>query len=258
MPTMLQAHHWLQRWDRQQESYLPEREKRFAVIAEVVAWAVGRSDPTIVDLGAGPGSLSVRLLDRFPGASVVAVDADPLLLGLAATAYPDRPGLRLVRHDLRDPQWHQALDLHEPADAVVSTTALHWLTAPQLADVYRRSSNLLNPGGVLVNGDHLHDGPHRPRLDTLTRHIAQARLAPHGASQAEDWDQWWQAVANAPELEQLNQARAAAPVEHSSPDVPDLDEHITLLRAAGFAEVGTVWQHGNDRVLVALRSPVED
>ena len=26
-----------------------------------------------------------------------------------------------------------------------------------------------------------------------------------------------------------------------------------LVRRAGFAEVGTVWQHGDDRVLVAVR-----
>lgn len=45
----------------------------------------------------------------------------------------------------------------------------------------------------------------------------------------------------------------ARPLEHSEHDVPTLREHLRLLRAAGFAAAGTVWQHGLDRVLVAVR-----
>ena len=76
---------WLERWDAQQRTYVPEREERFAVIADVVA-AVAGDRPRVLDLGCGPGSLSLRLLDRLPGASVVAVDADPVLLTLGRRA----------------------------------------------------------------------------------------------------------------------------------------------------------------------------
>jgi len=74
MPTVQQARHWLDRWDRQQEFYLADREERFAVIADVVEAACG-AEPLVVDLGVGPGSLAVRLLDRLPGARVVGIDA---------------------------------------------------------------------------------------------------------------------------------------------------------------------------------------
>ena len=104
MPTVQEARHWLDRWDRQQEFYMVDREERFAVIADVVEATCG-PEPLIVDLGVGPGSLSIRLLDRMPRARVVGIDADPLLLGLARTAYGDRRGLRLVDHDLRLPGW---------------------------------------------------------------------------------------------------------------------------------------------------------
>ena len=253
MPTTLQARNWMERWDQQQEFYIADREERFAVIADVVTAVVRRPDPLIVDLGAGPGSLSVRLLDRIPAASVVAVDADPLLLGLARAAYGDRAGLRIVSHDLRTTGWVSALALPRPADAVVSTTALHWLTRPQLAEVYRDCGELLQAGGVLVNGEHLAEASHRPRLGRLTRRIAAARAARVGANHTEDWDAWWDAVGSAPELAELISERGAHPLDHSVTDVPTLDDHIALLRQARFAEVGTVWQHGDDRVLVALR-----
>ena len=56
-----------------------------------------------------------------------------------------------------------------------------------------------------------------------------------------------------PELAELRADRPARPVEHQVPDLPSLADHLRLLRAAGFVEVGTVWQHGDDRVLVGLR-----
>lgn len=60
-------------------------------------------------------------------------------------------------------------------------------------------------------------------------------------------------MGSAPELADLISQRGARPLEHSVPDVPTLDDHIALLQQARFAEVGPVWQHGDDRVLVALR-----
>lgn len=251
------ARRWLERWDRQQECYIPDREERFAVMADVVAVAVERPDPLIVDLGAGPGSLSVRLLDRIPRATVVAVDADPFLLGLARAAYGDRSGLRIVDHDLRDPGWVEALELPRRPDAFVSTTALHWLTRDQLVEVYRRCAAAAAPGSVLVNGDHMHEPfTTRPRLHALSEHVARqrsARVGLAGHAGHEDWDTWWAAVAAAPELAELRGARGARPIQHSVPEEPSLDEHADLLRAAGFTEIGTVWQHGDDRVLVAVR-----
>src|SRR6266699_978348 len=125
---------WVDRWDAQQQVYLPDREERFTVLIDAVQECAGRPDPLVLDLGCGPGSLAVRLLDRIPAANVVAVDADPLLLALgrAACAAPDRP-----------------------ADAAVSTTALHWLPPDALAAMYAEVASVLRPGGLVLNGDHL-------------------------------------------------------------------------------------------------------
>ncbi|MGI8880016.1 MAG: class I SAM-dependent methyltransferase [Jatrophihabitans sp.] len=253
MVTQVQARSWLDRWDRQQEETIPDREERFIVIGDVILAAIARPDPLVLDLGAGPGSLSVRLLDRLPAAQVVAVDADPLLLGLARAAYGDRPGLRVVDHDLRQDGWVGALQLDRAPDAIVSTTALHWLTRPQLAGVYASCGELLAGGGVFVDGDHLFDAPTRPRLHDVAHAVRAARIERVGLSGGEQWSAWWSAVGSAAELADLVGARGARPLEHTVPDAPGVDEHMALLSAAGFTEVGTVWQHGDDRVLVALR-----
>src|SRR5580658_4938553 len=97
------ARDWIDRWDRQQEVYMPDREERFTALIDAVEAGAGRPDPLVLDLGCGPGSLSVRLLDRIPAASVLAIDADPLLLALGQAAYAGRPGLRFAEGDLRTP-----------------------------------------------------------------------------------------------------------------------------------------------------------
>ena len=253
MPTRTAARSWLDRWDRQQEFYMVDREERFTVIADVIASVVDRPDPLIVDLGCGPGSTSVRMLDRLPGAEVVGLDADPFLLGLARAAYDDRPGLRFVDHDLRTPGWVEALTLERPVDAVVSTTALHWLVRDELAAVYVECGRLVRPGGLLVDGDHFFDGPAAPGLTRLNEQVREARARRVGLDRPEEWTGWWEAARQAPELRDLTADQAPRPLDHSVPEPPTLAEHVELLHAAGFGEVGTVWQHGDDRVLVALR-----
>ena len=93
MPELDQvsAQRWIDRWERQQEVALPDREERFTALIDAVADGTGRADPLVIDLGCGPGSLSVRLLGRLPRATVVAVDADPVTLTLGRTAYAGRP-----------------------------------------------------------------------------------------------------------------------------------------------------------------------
>src|SRR4029077_15223279 len=72
---------WLARWDAQQQRHIPDREERFTAMVDALAAFAGPR-PRVLDLGCGPGSLSARVLDRIPGASVVAIDADPVLLAV--------------------------------------------------------------------------------------------------------------------------------------------------------------------------------
>lgn len=248
--TREQARAWLDRWDRQQTTYISEREARFDVIIDVVAQASGRPDPLVVDLGVGPGSLAVRLLDRLPQARVVGVDADPLLLGLAAAAYPEYE-LRYVQADLRSGEWFEALRLERAPDAFVSTTALHWMNRGPLFRLLQTCAQTIAPGGVFANGDHLAEGDSAPRLNDLHKAIAAARAGRLGTSDGEDWTAWWQEVEAAPELSELVTRRAGG-FDHTVTDRPTVHTWIEDLRSAGFAEAGQVWQYGDDRVVVGL------
>ena len=40
-------------------------------------------------------------------------------------------------------------------DAVISATALHWLSPEHLAELYRRLASVVCSGGVFLNADHV-------------------------------------------------------------------------------------------------------
>lgn len=76
---------WLRRWDAQQEGYVPERESRFMAMFDALAGLLPASFVAL-DLACGPGSISARLLARFPAARAIAVDMDPVMLAIGRNA----------------------------------------------------------------------------------------------------------------------------------------------------------------------------
>jgi SAM-dependent methyltransferase len=252
------AQQWIDRWDAQQQRYMPDREERFTALIDAVEAGTGRADPLVLDLGCGPGSLAVRLLDRIPQVMVVAIDTDPVLLALGRAAYGHRDGLRFADQDLRVQGWGRLLGLDRPADAAVSTTALHWLTPDALPAMYSELAALLRPGGLLLNGDHLQvdktQAPTLARLDRVLVERAEHRGNPDG--QGEDWKGWWEAVTAEPVLaaQAAERGRRRLVEDHHGSESVLLATHVGALRAAGFAEIGSLWQHGENRLLCAVRA----
>ncbi|MEU8122339.1 class I SAM-dependent methyltransferase [Spirillospora sp. NPDC049024] len=244
---------WTARWDVQQEGYVPDREERFTALIDALEAATGRPDPLVLDLGCGPGSLAGRILDRLPRATVVAVDADPLLLSLGRAAHAGRPNLTFAELDLREPGWAARLRLDRQADAAVSTTALHWLSGEQLRVAYGELARVLRPRGLFLNGDNLGVEDRTPglaALDVALREREQARR--FAGDRPEGWDQWWAAIAADPDLAELRVRARDETTGHHGSESELLSTHVAALRDAGFAEAGTLWQRGDNRLLAAL------
>lgn len=255
LPTTFDSAAWLARWDAQQAGYLPDREERFTVMLDVLE-VVLPPDFVAVDLCCGPGSLAQRLLERFPQARVIAIDLDPVLLALGQATLGDHAGrLRWAEADLMAPETLHAIIDNTLVDAVLSTTALHWLPDPNLAALYQQLATLIRPGGVLLNGDNLNFAPDQPTLqrvsDQLTERLRAAQFQGRGV---EDWDQWWAALSKEPGLEELIAERERRFNWTLKKDQPTaLTTHIAALRDAGFREVGPIWQHLDNVVLMAVR-----
>jgi SAM-dependent methyltransferase len=163
--------------------------------------------------------------------------------------------LRWIEADLASPDWPKALG-ETQIDAVLSTTALHWLEPEPLSRLYHELGRVLRPGGLLLNGDHMAYGEALPTLTRLNQRVldeqwTDAAFAARGIETAE---QWWDALASEPAFAQLLTARTerfAGKQRQASP--PGFDVHVAALRDAGFREVGTIWQVLSNRVLMAVR-----
>lgn len=246
--------HWLRRWDEQQEGYVREREARFAAMLDALA-DLGPSF-TALDLACGPGSMSERLLTRFPEARAVAVDVDPVMLAIGRGALGTVGGrLQWVEADLASPRWLDALD-DTPVQAVLSTTALHWVEPEALTRLYRDVAHLLPLGGRFLNGDNMGFSSDLPTFAHLAERVQRETWsdAAFAARNIETAEQWWDAFALEPGVEPLlaeRTRRFAGKQQQESP--PGLDFHRAALCSAGFREVGTIWQVLTDRVLLAVR-----
>jgi SAM-dependent methyltransferase len=254
------ARDWIERWDRQQEESLPDREDRFTALIDAVEAGTERPDPLVLDIGCGPGSLAVRLLTRLPHATVIGIDADPVSLTLGRAAYQDVPGLRFADLDLRVSGWSAQLGLNldiGAPDVAVSTTALHWLPEPDLRALYAELASVLRPGGLLLDGDHFaldaKESPTLARLDLALRQREDQRRFPGG--HPESWNAWWEAAAADPALAGHVAERSRRHVGHHDTQSTQLATHVEALKAAGFAEVGTLWQRGDNRLLAAVLPP---
>lgn len=241
---------WQESWDRQQEWYMPDREDRFRVMLDMVEAFVG-PEPRVLDLACGTGSITARLLDRFPGATSTGVDLDPALLTIARGTFAGDARVTLVEADLKDPGWPARLP-YDTYDAVLTATALHWLRTEVLEALYGQVAELVRHGGVFMNADHMIDDS-TPRINAAEAAHSRARRDRAMKNGALDWAEWWALAAKDPVLAEPTARRFEIYGDHADGEMPSAARHARVLREKGFAEARPVWCSPSDTLLLALK-----
>ncbi|MFF4790686.1 class I SAM-dependent methyltransferase [Streptomyces sp. NPDC001276] len=241
---------WQESWDRQQEWYMPDREERFRIMLDMVEALVGTA-PRVLDLACGTGSITARLLARFPGATSTGVDLDPALLAIARGSFDGDERVSFVTADLKDPDWPAKLP-YDSYDAVLTATALHWLHSEPLAALYGHVAELVRDGGVFMNADHMIDET-TPRINAAERAQRHERMEQAKRAGALDWAEWWQLAAKDPVLAEPTARRFEIYGEHADGHMPSAAWHARVLRDQGFTEARPVWCSPSDTLLLALK-----
>jgi trans-aconitate 2-methyltransferase len=137
--------------------YLRYGDERLRPALDLLARIDAQAPARVVDLGCGPGNVSVFLKRRWPGADVLGIDGSATMLEKARKAAPD---CRFAEADFGS--WTAA----EPADVLYSNAALHWLGGHDA--LFPRLLGQLAPGGTLaVQMPAMHAAPIRALQHTV-------------------------------------------------------------------------------------------
>jgi SAM-dependent methyltransferase len=249
LPAGIDWRCWIERWDRMQDNYLPYRRERLELIVKLIA-ATQNSVGTVLDIGCGTGSLMLPLLESFCETEVFGVDFDPTLLVLAEERLAEFGGrAKLVQTDLRDESWLRRVP--HPIDAAVSATALHWLSRDQLSQLYAQLGQILRPGAIFLNADHVRST--NPAIQAAwEKHREQTHWEQENGK-GDDWEGFWDAYGRALgiDIRELRR-KLEEPWQGSEQGFP-LEWHFEKLKASGFEAVDCFWRCDCDAIYGGIR-----
>jgi SAM-dependent methyltransferase len=103
---------------------------------EAIDWLLPPGARDVLDLGAGTGKLTIRLVER--GLEVVAVDPIPEMLEVLSSSLPDTPALLGTAEEIPLPD--------DSVDSVLVAQAWHWFDPVRAV---KEVTRVLRPGGRL-------------------------------------------------------------------------------------------------------------
>lgn len=212
--------------DLDAELFAPYR----AGVLDRLAHLAGDGVSRITDLGAGTGTGTFALLERFPGARVTAVDTSPDMLALLTAAARERGldgRLATLEADVTE-----GLPGPAGADLVWASAALHHFGDPAASLAGIRAA--LRPGGLLAVAEM--DGmprflpedvvPDRPGLEGRLRAALDALHAERVPHLGDDWGAHLTAAGFTVELEHAEDLELRAPL----PEGAGLYAYLVLAR----------------------------
>ena len=166
----------------------------------------------VLDLGTGDGRLLALLQADRPEMTGVGLDSSELMLGAARTRFAGDERIELAEHDLVQP-----LPGLGRFDAVVSSFAIHHLEHERKRSLYAEVFDVLEPGGVFANLEHV--ASPTPRL-----HVAF--------------------------LDAIDE-----PLEHDDPSdrLLDVESQLVWLRELGFDDVDCYWKWLEMALLIGVK-----
>ena len=111
---------------------------------------------SFLDLGCGDGVLSAAIIEEHPEARGTLCDESELILESARRRLgPHADRFHFVLTDFREPGWVAKVASGLPFDAVVSAFALDGEADERKRAIYSEIFNVLAPGGVFLNSEHV-------------------------------------------------------------------------------------------------------
>ena len=132
---------------------MPGAELQMTAIAKILKyWS---PEPLkILDIGCGDGILGRMLMDIYPSAQLYFLDFSEPMLNAVQSKVANSNRVIIRQADFSSPDWSIATD-NQQFDIVISGFAIHHQPDDRKYALYREIYNILSPGGVFLNMEHV-------------------------------------------------------------------------------------------------------
>ena len=203
---------------------------KYDEMLDVLAGCIASNNQRILELGCGTGELTLKVLECYPSAEIVAVDYSPRMLDFARAKIESAGyASRWTGIELDFGEWANNPNfsgLGDKFNAGISSLAIHHLEDEMKLKLFQRIRESLNAGGCFWNAD--------PVLaeSAAIKDIYQAAREDWALSQGET----------------LAQVRASVGTSvsygYSNPDrLATLEAQLEMLAKAGFETVAVPWKY---------------
>jgi len=209
------AHEYFGRIAEEYDSLIRRAVPRYEEIFQRLLTYAPATAERVLELGCGTGVLTARLVERYPAATVTAVDASAKMLAVTEARLP--AGARFVAHEGR---FEDLAFAPGSFDLVTSSIALHHLE--DMEPYFRRIVDWLVPGGTFLYADQMRGGTER------NHHINWSAMT-----------DFWREPGHLDAEEIRSLEDHARDHDHYRPIL----DQARWLAAAGFVEVDVVWRN---------------
>ncbi|CAM4525643.1 tRNA (cmo5U34)-methyltransferase [Paenibacillus endophyticus] len=210
-------------YDRQRRQLIPCFDDFYGLATHAVACA--NENPRILDLGAGTGLFSSFVRSKYPSASFTLIDLSEEMLKEALARFGNDPAFSYIAAD------YTSYSYSGQYDAVISSLSIHHLAHPAKRALFATIHALLTDGGVFVNADQA------------------AGATPY-------WDEYYMSEwLKAIRKSGLSDDAINASIERRKVDInAGVEDQLSWLSEAGFAESDCIYKHHGFAVFTAIKS----
>ncbi|MHB9096065.1 MAG: class I SAM-dependent methyltransferase [Eubacteriales bacterium] len=134
---------------------IPMAKEQIEIMLKLIE-ASKQSVRSFLDLGCGDGILASAILQKHPNAKGVLLDfSEPMIQAAKDKLQNYTPNLDFVIFDYSDGSWTNKVTGKAPFDVVVSGFSIHHQPDKRKQEIYAEIFNLLKPGGLFLNIEHV-------------------------------------------------------------------------------------------------------
>ena len=224
----------VRRYDADMDIMHPLRHKMIEIALDVLPFPREQA-LKVLDLGVGTGAFTLRFLEKYSNSRVVAIDGSSSMLELARARL--REYAHRVEYLVSDFRAIPATILEPEAfDVVISSYALHHLSASEKLSLLRSVVPAIRPGGWMLNADIMvADSPDSEQRIQDLRVQAVTQRAPV------DDERFCSPAATKKYLEEMEE------LEQDQPQT--LADDIRVLRESGIENAELFWKEFREAVI---------